>query len=110
VSSSAVAKKCAISIQYIPVRFIHLCFRLAYQLNNVLGHFEVNLNDYTEIEVQLDKLESSLNNLKPEVEYFYLFAQDTEQTQKKFDVSSRSIIILSYDHRRRVVKFVGGGG
>jgi len=56
-------------------------------LNHQLGQFEVNLNDFTQVEAQLDKLELSLNNLKPEVEYFYVFAQDIEQTQKEFDVS-----------------------
>lgn len=71
------------------MRFKHLCFRLVNQLSNELGQFEVNLNDFTEVEAQLDKLELSLNNLKPEVEYFYVFAQDTEQTQKEFDVSSQ---------------------
>lgn len=69
------------------MRFKHLCFRLANQLNHQLGQFEVNLNDFTQVEAQLDKLELSLNNLKPEVEYFYVFAQDIEQTQKEFDVS-----------------------
>jgi len=59
-----------------------------YQLNNELRQFELNLKDFTEVEARLDKLESSLNNLKPEVEYFYVFAQNTEQTQKEFDVSS----------------------
>lgn len=59
------------------------------QLNNELCQFEVYLNDFAEVEARLDKLESSLNSLKPEVEYFYVFAQDTEQTQKEFDVSSQ---------------------
>lgn len=56
-------------------------------MNSEISQFEVNLNDFTEVEAQLDKLESSLNNLKPEVEYFYVFALNTEQTQKEFDVS-----------------------
>jgi len=58
-------------------------------LNNEISQFEVNLNDFTEVEARLDKLESALNDLKPEVEYFYVFAQNTEQTQKEFDVSSQ---------------------
>jgi len=64
-----------------------LCFRLVLQLNEVLGQFEANLISFNNIEDRLDKLELSLNDLKPEVEGFYVFAQDIEQTQQDFDVS-----------------------
>jgi hypothetical protein len=69
------------------VHFKHLCFRLSSKLNNVLSQFEINLKGFNDVEAKLDKLESSLNNLKPEVESFYVFAQDTEQTQKELNVS-----------------------
>lgn len=62
-------------------------FSLVSQLNNVLYQFEGNFNDFFKIESRLDELESSLNGLKPEVESFYVFAQDTDATQKEFDVS-----------------------
>lgn len=71
----------------IPVNFINLCFRFASQLNSVLSQFEVNLNNFNDVITRLDKLELSLNNLKPEAESFYVFDQDTERTQKEFDVS-----------------------
>lgn len=66
----------------------HLCYRLSFQLNNALSQLQVNFDGFNEVEAKLTKFESSLNNLKPEVISFYVFDQDTEQTQKEFDVSS----------------------
>jgi len=57
-------------------------------LNEAVGQFEVNLNGFEGVEARLDEFELSLTNLKPEVESFYVFAEDTEQTQREFDVSS----------------------
>lgn len=72
-----------------PFQFVVLCaFRLAVQLNDALRLAEANLNDFEEVERRLNGLESCLTDLKPEVESFYVFAEDTDRTQTEFDVSS----------------------